>query len=223
MNVAYEESALGHNISADPSVSPLYPVVVTRFIENTWEVGASAVENAGGHSGDATLVLPPVSLFRGERERLGSAAESVTSAIKVSGPRNLQVVQRVVLKICLNSSLLRPPITPSTSSHLPQRLARVSLQPPFASFRRPPMFSSRSLHQQGPQTDRDRKPEGKPTPIVGEKLQGARAEKIWTIPNILTASRILSCPVLGYAILHDSFYVATGLLVYAGLTDFVRV
>ncbi|KAF9646503.1 CDP-diacylglycerol--glycerol-3-phosphate 3-phosphatidyltransferase [Thelephora ganbajun] len=54
----------------------------------------------------------------------------------------------------------------------------------------------------------------KPNPAV-------RAEKIWTIPNVLTISRILSCPVLGYAILHDNFYVATGLLVYAGLTDLV--
>ncbi|KAF9651181.1 hypothetical protein BDM02DRAFT_3091519 [Thelephora ganbajun] len=44
---------------------------------------------------------------------------------------------------------------------------------------------------------------------------------MWTIPNVLTISRILSCPVLGYAILHDNFYVTTGLLVYAGLTDFV--
>ena len=33
---------------------------------------------------------------------------------------------------------------------------------------------------------------------------------------------ILSCLVLSYAVLHDDFYVATGLLVYAGLTDLVR-
>ena len=44
-----------------------------------------------------------------------------------------------------------------------------------------------------------------------------------TSPKRLTISRILSCPVLGYAILHDDFYVATGLLVYAGLTDLARV
>ncbi|KAI9464720.1 CDP-alcohol phosphatidyltransferase-domain-containing protein [Boletus coccyginus] len=44
-------------------------------------------------------------------------------------------------------------------------------------------------------------------------------ENIYTIPNLLTASRILACPVLGWSIFHDDFYLATGLLVYAGLSD----
>ncbi|KIJ07063.1 hypothetical protein PAXINDRAFT_19732 [Paxillus involutus ATCC 200175] len=44
-------------------------------------------------------------------------------------------------------------------------------------------------------------------------------ENIYTIPNFLTVSRILACPVLGWSILNDNFYLATGLLVYAGLSD----
>jgi len=144
-------------------------------------------------------------------------------AFKVSGPHNMQVTRNMVLKTSLNSSLPRPPITPSTNSYLLQGLARVSPRPSFASFPRRPLFPSRSFHQPGPRADRDRKPEEKTKPSVNEELRGVKGEKIWTIPNILTASRVLSCPVLGYAILHDNFYVATGLLVYAGLTDFVRV
>lgn len=46
-------------------------------------------------------------------------------------------------------------------------------------------------------------------------------ENIYTIPNLLTASRILACPILGWSIFHDDFYLATGLLVYAGLSDLV--
>ncbi|KAH9852626.1 CDP-alcohol phosphatidyltransferase-domain-containing protein [Lenzites betulinus] len=46
-------------------------------------------------------------------------------------------------------------------------------------------------------------------------------ENIYTLPNLLTLSRIAACPVLGWAIVHDEFYLATGLLVYAGLTDWV--
>lgn len=46
-------------------------------------------------------------------------------------------------------------------------------------------------------------------------------ENIYTIPNVLTVSRILACPVLGWAIVHDNFQFATALLVYAGLTDTV--
>ncbi|PPQ63106.1 hypothetical protein CVT24_005817 [Panaeolus cyanescens] len=46
-------------------------------------------------------------------------------------------------------------------------------------------------------------------------------ENIYTIPNLLTVSRILSCPVLGWSILDGNYYLASGLLVYAGLTDLV--
>ncbi|KAG8221047.1 phosphatidyl synthase [Butyriboletus roseoflavus] len=46
-------------------------------------------------------------------------------------------------------------------------------------------------------------------------------ENIYTLPNLLTASRILACPVLGWSIFHDDFYLATGLLVYAGFSDIV--
>ncbi|KAI5826466.1 hypothetical protein K523DRAFT_322881 [Schizophyllum commune Tattone D] len=55
--------------------------------------------------------------------------------------------------------------------------------------------------------------------IIKEKL--TPKENIYTIPNLLTVSRIVACPFLGYAILHGNFHVATGLLVYAGLTDLV--
>lgn len=46
-------------------------------------------------------------------------------------------------------------------------------------------------------------------------------ENIYTIPNLLTVSRIFACPVLGWSILNNDFYLATGLLVYAGLSDIV--
>lgn len=46
-------------------------------------------------------------------------------------------------------------------------------------------------------------------------------ENIYTIPNFLTLSRILACPVLGWSILHNDFHLATGLLIYAGLSDTV--
>lgn len=38
---------------------------------------------------------------------------------------------------------------------------------------------------------------------------------------MLTVSRVFVCPVLGWSILNDNFYFATGLLVYAGLTDLI--
>ncbi|CAE6417478.1 unnamed protein product [Rhizoctonia solani] len=46
-------------------------------------------------------------------------------------------------------------------------------------------------------------------------------ENIYTIPNALTVSRIIACPVLGWAILEGRYGLATGLLFYAGVTDWV--
>ena len=51
----------------------------------------------------------------------------------------------------------------------------------------------------------------------------ALRENIYTFPNILTASRIAACPVLGWAILSDNYAAATGLLLYAGITDWVSL
>ncbi|KAG8934621.1 carbamoyl-phosphate synthase (glutamine-hydrolyzing) cpa2 [Tulasnella sp. 418] len=109
MNVVYEESTLDYNLSAAASVSPLHPVVLTKFIENAQEIDVDAVahngkllihaisehvENAGVHSGDATLVLPPFSLYEDDMARLKEIAEKVAQAFEISGPFNMQVIKK---------------------------------------------------------------------------------------------------------------------------------
>jgi carbamoyl-phosphate synthase large subunit len=109
MNVVYEESSLEYNLSAAASVSPLHPVVITKFIDNAQEIDVDAVahkgkllvhavsehvENAGVHSGDATLVLPPFSLTETDMARLKTIAEKVAAAFKISGPYNMQVIKK---------------------------------------------------------------------------------------------------------------------------------
>jgi hypothetical protein len=54
------------------------------------------------------------------------------------------------------------------------------------------------------------------------ELKQAFEENPYTWPNLLTLSRMLACPVLAYAIVHDQSALAGGLLVYAGVTDYVR-
>ena len=112
MNVVYEESTLDHNLSAAASVSPLHPVVLTKFIENAREIDVDAmahegkplvhaisehVENAGAHSEDVTLVLPPFSLSEGDTECLTTITEKVAAAFRISGSCNMQAIQSVVL------------------------------------------------------------------------------------------------------------------------------
>ncbi|KAK4157242.1 hypothetical protein C8A00DRAFT_11893 [Chaetomidium leptoderma] len=44
-------------------------------------------------------------------------------------------------------------------------------------------------------------------------------ENIYTIPNILTASRLVAAPFIGYCILHDYHAWTVGLFAYAGISD----
>jgi cardiolipin synthase len=46
-------------------------------------------------------------------------------------------------------------------------------------------------------------------------------ENIYNVPNILTFSRLLAAPAIGYLVLHDYHAWAFGLLAYAGITDLV--
>ncbi|KAI0042631.1 carbamoyl-phosphate synthase [Auriscalpium vulgare] len=109
MNVVFEESALEYNLSAAASVSPLHPVVISKFIDGAQEIDVDAVaykgklivhavsehvENAGVHSGDATLVLPPFSLTPSDMARLKHIAEKVAAGFDISGPYNMQIIRK---------------------------------------------------------------------------------------------------------------------------------
>ncbi|KAJ0173710.1 hypothetical protein K1T71_010859 [Dendrolimus kikuchii] len=44
-------------------------------------------------------------------------------------------------------------------------------------------------------------------------------EKMFTIPNVLCVTRIVMSPYLGYVILQENYYMAMGMLLFAGVTD----
>ncbi|KAG6042175.1 hypothetical protein E4U41_003921 [Claviceps citrina] len=44
-------------------------------------------------------------------------------------------------------------------------------------------------------------------------------EDVYTIPNLLTLTRLVAAPAVGYLILHDAHVWAVGLFAYAGVTD----
>jgi len=109
MNVAYTPEALRVNLSQAADVSPLHPVVVTKFIQGAQEIDVDAVahrgrvlvhavsehiENAGVHSGDATLVLPPRDLEPAIMTRLKKIADKVAEAFEITGPFNMQIIKQ---------------------------------------------------------------------------------------------------------------------------------
>jgi carbamoyl-phosphate synthase large subunit len=109
MNVVWDESGLEDKLTAAANVSPDHPVVITQFIDNAQEIDVDAVahegkllvhavsehvENAGVHSGDATLVLPPFSLSEHDLDRLKEIASKVAKAFNISGPYNMQIIRK---------------------------------------------------------------------------------------------------------------------------------
>ncbi|KAL4239180.1 cardiolipin synthase [Mactra antiquata] len=55
--------------------------------------------------------------------------------------------------------------------------------------------------------------------LTSESLKLKTKENVWTIPNLLTMSRIVMTPVIGYLVMLESYSVALGLFAFAGITD----
>ena len=86
-------------------ISSAHPVVVSKFFENAKESDVDAVaaggqiiaraviehvENAGVHSGDATLVFPPQRTYLETSRQVERIAGRIAQAMKISGPFNVQ-------------------------------------------------------------------------------------------------------------------------------------
>ncbi|KAK3944702.1 putative cardiolipin synthase [Diplogelasinospora grovesii] len=98
---------------------------------------------------------------------------------------------------------------------LPSRPRALALAPPFKTV---PLEGGQQ--RLGGSTlvrpQREQSPLSKVLPL--KKLKTPR-ENIYTIPNWLTASRLVAAPFIGYCILHDHHAWALGLFAYAGITD----
>jgi len=108
MTVIHSEADLKDKLTAASAVSPDHPVVITQFISGAQEIDVDAVahngkliihavsehiENAGVHSGDASLVLPPANLDATILARVKEIAEKVAKAWKITGPFNMQIIK----------------------------------------------------------------------------------------------------------------------------------
>jgi carbamoyl-phosphate synthase / aspartate carbamoyltransferase len=109
MNTVYSEADLANYLNQASEVSREHPVVITKYIENAKEIEMDAVardgimtghfisehvENAGVHSGDATLVLPPQDLEPETIARIEEATGKIGNALNVTGPYNIQFIAK---------------------------------------------------------------------------------------------------------------------------------
>ncbi|UCG60798.1 MAG: carbamoyl-phosphate synthase (glutamine-hydrolyzing) large subunit [Candidatus Zixiibacteriota bacterium] len=109
MAVAGNDEELERYLKKAVNVSPEHPVVVSKFIENAKEIDIDAVardgklmcwavsehvENAGVHSGDATLVLPPQRTYLETMRQVRRVSTEIASSLSINGPFNIQFLAK---------------------------------------------------------------------------------------------------------------------------------
>lgn len=109
MSVIFDEKDLETVLQRAAKVSPQYPVVISKFILNAKEIELDAVakdgriiasavvehiENAGVHSGDATMVLPPQKTYIETMRRIREIGRKIAAALRITGPFNIQFIAK---------------------------------------------------------------------------------------------------------------------------------
>ena len=109
MNVVYSPEDLSSYLSQATAVNREHPVVITKYLEGAKEIEMDAVakdgklvmhyisehvENAGVHSGDATLIMPPQDLEAATVRRIEHATSMIVAALNVTGPCNIQFIAK---------------------------------------------------------------------------------------------------------------------------------
>jgi len=109
MSVALNDAELEFYLGKASRISPEYPVVISKFIENAKEIEIDAVakngelfvyaisehvENAGVHSGDATMVLPPQRTYLETTRRMKKIARQIAKSLQINGPFNIQFIAK---------------------------------------------------------------------------------------------------------------------------------
>ena len=109
MNVAYSNTDLEEYLGNAVAINKDYPVVISKFINDAKEVEVDAiasngelvltaisehVENAGVHSGDATLILPPHDLTEETMNKIRDNVYKIANALNINGPFNIQFIAK---------------------------------------------------------------------------------------------------------------------------------
>lgn len=109
MGVASSDEELTKFLEKAVDISREYPVVITKFLEDAKEIEVDAVakdgelalyaisehvENAGVHSGDATLVLPPQRTYLETTRKIRTISKKIAKALNITGPFNMQFIAK---------------------------------------------------------------------------------------------------------------------------------
>lgn len=146
MKVVSDQKTLTSYLNEAVLISNDHPVVISQFIENAKELEIDGIaqngkividsisehiENAGVHSGDATLVFPPERLYLKTVTRARDSARKIVKALNISGPFNMQFIAKnnelKVIECNVRASRSFPFISKVTGQNLVELMAKVFL------------------------------------------------------------------------------------------------
>lgn len=109
MSIALTKEELRGYLQKASEINREHPVVISKFITDAKEIEIDAVankgklhcyaisehvENAGVHSGDATMVLPPQRTYLETMRRIKTIARETAHALNITGPFNIQFIAK---------------------------------------------------------------------------------------------------------------------------------
>ena len=141
MEIAYDEESLREYISHAVEASGEHPVLIDQFLEDATEVDVDLIgdgktfvvggvlehiEEAGIHSGDSAMVLPPFSLPKNLVEELIDKTKRLAEGLKISGLMNVQYAIKNEKVYCLEVNPRASRTIPFVSKAIGVPLARLA-------------------------------------------------------------------------------------------------
>jgi carbamoyl-phosphate synthase small subunit len=153
MRVVYSANELGKFLKYAAIVAQDYPVVISKYVENSKEVEIDAVgadgevvnyaisehvQNAGVHSGDATLLLPAQKLYVETHRQVKRICQKLCRALNISGPFNIQFLCKgnevKVIECNLRASRTMPFISKTFNVNFIEIATKVMINVPVRSY-----------------------------------------------------------------------------------------
>jgi len=150
MRVAYAEEELENYLKLATKVSQEHPVVISKFVENANEVEVDGVsdgedvligaviehiENAGVHSGDATMSIPTQTLPNSVLKTIEDYTYRIVKALEIKGPYNIQYLVKngitYVIECNLRASRSMPFVSKTRGVNLIELAALAMLNKKF--------------------------------------------------------------------------------------------
>ncbi|MFH1652809.1 MAG: carbamoyl-phosphate synthase (glutamine-hydrolyzing) large subunit [Pseudomonadota bacterium] len=144
--LALNDDELERFLKRAAAVSSEYPVVISKFLMNAKELDIDAVakdgvviasvisehvENAGVHSGDATVVVPPQRTYLETTRRINKITSAIAKALDITGPFNIQFLAKgnevKVIECNLRASRSFPFVSKVTGANLIDIATRVMM------------------------------------------------------------------------------------------------